>query len=248
MDAYTTVGSIKAAWRRTMGRSPVVLAAALGLLVVTAGGATLAFGMTEEPEVSEMLARMDSPVARAPKKVEDPEPLVEQLAQAEAVSPATAPSSEPPEPVDVMSRSDVVGVEADAEAVYRALRQRKVRALDLLLVAPEPVIKRRRKTRTRRMNFGDAVTYCEGLDIDGVQGWRLPTIGELNSLTKGRLLDDAKFWSATKADTFGQSRVVWNSRDAKMGPAPIPWKGGRVACVRPTVPVPEGEPFENPED
>jgi hypothetical protein len=123
----------------------------------------------------------------------------------------------------------------DAEAVYRALNEQKVRALDLLLIAPEPIVQWRKRTAIKKMSFEDATEHCAKLDIEGVTGWRLATIGELSSLTSGRMIERGKFWSVTKADTFGQSRVVWNSQTEKMGPAPTKWRDGRVLCVRPTV-------------
>jgi hypothetical protein len=124
---------------------------------------------------------------------------------------------------------------SDANAVYVALREGKMRALDLLLVAPEPVKKWRRRSIVRKMSFDDGHRYCEELEIEGVGGWRLATIGELGSLTEGRILDRGKFWSSTKADSLGRTRVVWNSATGKMGPAPTNWRGGRVVCVRPSV-------------
>ncbi|MBC8068227.1 MAG: hypothetical protein IAG13_07830, partial [Deltaproteobacteria bacterium] len=43
---------------------------------------------------------------------------------------------------------------------------------------------------------------------------------------------DGKFWSQTEGDTFGRSRVVWNTKTVRMGTAPVKWSGGRVVCVR----------------
>jgi hypothetical protein len=124
---------------------------------------------------------------------------------------------------------------ADADAVYRALSEGKIRALDLLLIAPEPVTVWRKRSIVRKLAFADAAAHCAELDIDDVAGWRLATIGELSSLTTGRMLERGKFWSSTKADSFGHTRVVWNSQTGKMGPAPTKWRGGRVVCVRPSV-------------
>ena len=54
-------------------------------------------------------------------------------------------------------------------AVGAALEERKVRALDILLVQPSSV---------GPMTHGDAVAYCETLDLAGLAGWRLPEVGE----------------------------------------------------------------------
>jgi len=73
---------------------------------------------------------------------------------------------------------------------------------------------------------------AEKLDVNGVTGWRLPRVGELGSITKNELIADGKFWSQTEGDTFGKSRLVWNTHTSRMEIAPVGWKGGRVVCVR----------------
>lgn len=271
MDDYTALGSLKATWRRTIGRSPLVLAASLGLLVLVGIGTTAAFAMRSDPPDDATAEATITPEKTAANDVQAASDVAEDdvsaaapLAEAAAASDsgsaedeviamaietdeaasapdeatpakkgATEPEPEPePETEPETEASDETN---DSDVVYRALSERKVRALDLLLVAPEPVVKWRRRTSVRKLSFEDATSYCADLDIGGVTGWRLATIGELSTLTAGRMLDRGKFWSVTKADTFGQSRVVWNSQTAKMGPAPVNWRGGRVLCVRPTV-------------
>jgi hypothetical protein len=124
--------------------------------------------------------------------------------------------------------------QAEMQSIYSGLIGQKFRALDILLIAPEPKKKRGKKvTKTpARMNYAAALAYCASLEIGGVSGWRLPRVGELGSVTEGSLIGDGLYWSQTEADTFGKTRVVWNTQKSKMGPAPMRWKGGRVVCVR----------------
>jgi hypothetical protein len=134
--------------------------------------------------------------------------------------------------------------EVEIQSIYAGLVGQKFRALDILLVSPEP---RKRKGKRvyktpAKMGWLPARSYCEKLEIEGVADWRLPRVGELGSLTAGELLPDGKFWSQTEGDTFGRSRVVWNTKTVRMGTAPVKWSGGRVVCVRtlakaPTLPA-----------
>jgi hypothetical protein len=270
---------MKATLRRTVGRSPLMLAISImGVAFVIAGGSfVLLGGLDDDVEVASAATEPEAEPEPEPEPELEPEPTPEPAmpsadpAEAAAAAPATdalpeeiedsaaepmiaddeAPADPEAEPVTdtPAPESEVVTEEApnpdDAEAVYDALANRKVRALDILLMAPEPVrtFKRRKKTYPKKMGWTDAEAYCTDLDIDGVRAWRLPTIGELSSLTKGRMMPSGKFWSRTKGDTFGQSRVVWNSEHERMGPAPTSWKGGRVICVRTTI-RPEEHPPE----
>lgn len=135
---------------------------------------------------------------------------------------------EPGEPEDVTPPSD------DTKVVYEALRNREIRAFDTLLVAPIATKKYRRRARKpARMDYEEARSYCAALEVAGVTGWRLPSIGELGTLAEGHLLHKRNtYWSATEGDAFGEDRVVWNARKDRMGPAPGRWKGGQTLCVR----------------
>ena len=241
--------------RKTSTRSRPVMIGAIGIAAALAVTATVAFAMRSDGSDREG----DGDGEEVATVVAQPEKRAERLDAIEPVREATKPPAEvgeespdgddeddaPEAPLEparepAPARDEAPPTEAteslsDADAVYRALSERRVRALDLLLIAPEPVVRWRKRTSIKKTSYEEATSYCAELDIEGVTGWRLATIGELNTLTAGRMLDRGKFWSVTKADTFGSSRVVWNSQTAKMGPAPTKWRGGRVLCVRSTV-------------
>lgn len=127
------------------------------------------------------------------------------------------------------------GAVADDDAlVHAALMDRKIRALDILLVSPEATHKRkgRRSARVLHTHWAGAQAHCEALEVDGVTGWRLPTAGEFRTLGTSNMLGRRIYWSATEGDAFGSDRVVWNNQKKRMAPAPSTWKGGRVLCVR----------------
>jgi hypothetical protein len=121
--------------------------------------------------------------------------------------------------------------QADAEAdeppaapavypVVAALEARKLRALDVLLVAT---------SWGKPSNWSTAMAYCDGLDVEGIRGWRLPQIGELYSLAQANMLARGMFWSSTAADTFGDGHLAWNTRRGHA----LPYAEDAVAvCVR----------------
>jgi hypothetical protein len=127
-----------------------------------------------------------------------------------------------------------LAAEDDDGLVHAALMQRKIRALDILLVSPEATrkVKGRRTPRTLHTGWTEARTYCESLELAGVDGWRLPTAGELRTLGSSNMLGRRIYWTATEGDAFGSDRLVWNNHKKRMAPAPGAWKGGRVVCVR----------------
>lgn len=159
------------------------------------------------------------------------------------VPPAPAvPPAVPGEEIEIDAEPEIDG--AEMQAIYSGLVAQKFRALDILLIAPEPrkKIRKRITKNPARMTWSGASAYCDALDLGGVDDWRLPRVGELGSITRGELIADGKFWSQTEGDTFGKSRVVWNTNTSRMGTAPVNWKGGRVVCVRTMARAPELPP------
>lgn len=105
-----------------------------------------------------------------------------------------------------------------------ALQAREVRALDVYLVAPE---------RKGTLIFDQAVTYCGELEIAGLGGWRVPAIGELNSVASAKMLGKAVYWSVTAGDSFGDLRLVLNAKKGTtISAVSKGWDGAKIVCVR----------------
>jgi len=119
--------------------------------------------------------------------------------------PATARNTTPPPP---------------RTRVQLALRQRAVRALDVLLVA---------RRQSKPLAYDAAVQHCSTLDVQGIQGWRLPDVGELASLGEAGMLGRAMYWSQTAGDTFGDTHMAWNGRSNH---AATRDRGAVALCVR----------------
>ena len=142
--------------------------------------------------------------------------------------PAAKPPTTPPAKLDAVAtaprpRTVPKSVEVIAPPrtrVLKALRERSIRALDVLLVT---------RRATGPMGQQAAVTHCEGLEIAGLPQWRLPEVGELSSLTDAGLLGKGYYWSGTPADTFGDRKMVWSSAKQQASHRP---KGSVVICVR----------------
>jgi hypothetical protein len=166
-----------------------------------------------------------------------PEPVSESAAVVPEPAPPSEPASaRPPEaplppraaeiddaPVEVAEAPTAAPAVEDAPEVVAALRKRDVRALDLVVIAPEA-----RKAAA----FAGATAYCDALVIGELDGWRLPEIGELLSISRAKMIRKGSFWSATKGDAFGDLRLVLVIKKERISPIPAGWDGGRVVCVR----------------
>lgn len=104
--------------------------------------------------------------------------------------------------------------------VEAALRARELRALDILLVVRKP---------TKPLSYADAEKHCGAIDVRGIQGWRLPDVGELASLDDAGMLARGFYWSSTSGDTFGDTHMAWNGRTRQ---AASRMKGSVALCVR----------------
>lgn len=106
--------------------------------------------------------------------------------------------------------------------VVGALVDREIRAWNNLLVS-DP---------TAGMTFEVAAAHCAALEVGGLTGWRVPTIGELNSLVTAKIAKKHVFWSNTPGDAFGDTRMVVNARKRSIAAVRVTWGGARVACIR----------------
>jgi len=96
----------------------------------------------------------------------------------------------------------------------------ELRALDVLLVA---------RRQSKPLAYDAAVQHCSTLDVQGIQGWRLPDVGELASLGEAGMLGRAMYWSQTAGDTFGDTHMAWNGRSNH---AATRDRGAVALCVR----------------
>ena len=111
--------------------------------------------------------------------------------------------------------------------MVEALKNREVRAIDIFLVAPE---------RKGTLAYEAAVDYCNGLEVASLTGWRVPTIGELNSVATARMLGKAIYWSSTLGDAFGDLMLVLNTKKDRISVVTKGWDGAKINCIRPRRP------------
>lgn len=164
---------------------------------------------TAEPPPATPAAETDDPPDAPDAPVEKPKPTGSSV---DAVAKPPPPRPRPPRRTEVVT--------PPRTRVQKALRERSIRALDVLLVT---------RKAAGPMTQQAAVTHCEGLEIAGLGQWRLPEIGELASLTDAGLLGPVFYWSGTAADTFGDGRMAWNGARRQ---ATWRFKNAAVICVR----------------
>jgi hypothetical protein len=173
------------------------------------------------PAAGDLAANPSAPVAGAPAGT-----LSAPIAAPKAAEDAGVPDPDgaPEEPT--LGDDDLMvgqGGGDEEGAIVAALRSRQIRSLDILLIAPK---------RTKRLNFEKAVAYCEASEAGQLGQWRLPTIGEMRTLTEGAVIPKDLYWSSTSGDTFGDKKLVWNGRRRKIVGKSKRWRGARAACVR----------------
>jgi hypothetical protein len=79
--------------------------------------------------------------------------------------------------------------------------------------------------------FSEAATMCNELVVDGVGGWRLPSVGELRDLGRARTLPGAAYWSRTRASDPEMVRV-YNTRTRRSGAWLQSEPTGSAVCVQ----------------
>ena len=231
-----------------MGRalsSPAGLAAVVGGLVVIVlivvlagvlGGDDADSTQVAKDEASKAEARSDE--AREPgdprmqgdedeaEAVEEPSDDAHGADHADSVDDADrAAAAEPDDPSRPATAA--VGADEDPPEVVEALENREIRALDIFLVAPE---------RKGTLTYEAGVDYCNELEVAGLGQWRVPTIGELNSVATARMLGKSIYWSATLGDAFGDLMLVLNTKKDRISVVTKGFDGGKVVCIRPRRP------------
>jgi hypothetical protein len=171
-------------------------------------------------------------VAPAParKAQEEPEPASEQAPPEEEVEVPAEPAAEVD--LDVAAETPSLLSGTERKQIDDALRNQQIRALDILLISAEAMVHKRKRMRTAWNRFPEAEQYCDQLVVDGVAGWRLPSAGELASITTANMLKRSTYWSSTKGDSYGNTRIVWGVYRKKMRGAGQRFRGARTVCVR----------------
>lgn len=163
--------------RRARRRAITALSVGAAAAAVVAS-VWLRSGAATDSEPTTRSAAMASAVPTKPKRFvsEKPKPTA---------SLEPRPHASPP----VVPTPPAAGLAADeSRRVAAAVDDGKIHALDALLI--------RTATRTPE-SFADAKRRCEKLDVAGLRGWEIPTLDELRSLRRARLLPDGEFWSSS---------------------------------------------------
>jgi len=147
----------------------------------------------------------------------------DELAEAEALALAEAEAEALAEEDAAEEELAPTTTPEEQALIDAAIRKREIRSLDILLVQPQ---------RSRRKSYEKAKTWCAEKEIEGITNWRLPTIGEIRTISDARLVPRDYYWTHTAADTFGDQLLVWNGKRKRITPKKSRWSGGRALCVR----------------
>lgn len=229
------------AGRKEWVRWAVIVASIAGIVVLGLGAwsSFVKIQKREAPGIAQA-ERASAPPSPAPARVSaekapEPQAAPEAGGAPEPKAESTAVANEP-EPVpgaedeEKEAQSEGTGDEegdapdeVDGAVLAKALKRRKIRELDALLVSRES---------KKRRSFAKAESYCRDLEVAGVSGWRLPEVGELVSLGGARLVRRYTFWSSTPGDAQGKRRLAWDAKRRRIRPLSPKWRGGRTVCVR----------------
>lgn len=104
------------------------------------------------------------------------------------------------------------------------IRKKLIRSLDNILVV---------QSRADTMGFVQAQATCRSMSLGSVVGWRLPSLGELRSISMAQLAPQGTLWSSTPADIVGESFFTWSTENNASLAYDDKWENGLVICVRP---------------
>ena len=111
---------------------------------------------------------------------------------------------------------------AESRRVAAALDAKQLHALDALLIHPAS-----RDPET----FAEARGRCARLDVAALSDWHLPSLAELRTLRRARMLPQGEFWSASWVGgtvVFTLSRDVTRPQERERSDA----SSVRTLCVR----------------
>lgn len=175
-----------------------------------------------EPDIKIDVELSGSTDSEGPESNEasDEEPEVDADDDEPTLRPLAQPNGTPPsEDLEVEESPSI----DDRPPVVRALEAREVRALDALLFVPSSV---------EDLDVDRAQAYCKTLTLAGIDGWRLPTAGELRSLGEAEMLGRAHYWSDTPGDAFGDARIVYYGRRSSLDTFKATRTDALTLCVR----------------
>lgn len=157
--------------------------AALALIVIIAVGLS---GGDDDDETTDEDAVAQAETAEKPGESKDAPSANDAPADGEPSDAAEDPAPAGPGPT----------------RIGHALRSREIRSLDVLLVS----------NTEGPVSWDAAKDHCGGLDVAGLDTWRLPQVGELMSLSAASMTKPGYYWTGTPADTFGDTPLVWYPR------------------------------------
>ncbi len=117
-------------------------------------------------------------------------------------------------------RPSVVRPPHDDAGIVAALARGTLRSYNALLLS---------HSDSRAITFAAARRVCEEMVVDNVRGFRLPTIGELRSLSEAKLLEPGYHWSGTAADIHGHAHLSYEHGNRRMTGSRA---RSQVLCVR----------------
>lgn len=239
-------GTVKRQFQRAVPRTPrelleadwwsrnrAVAGATLGgvaLLIVAVAGLSGSDDERSAGEVGKVAAANIAAAEPSPESAKDVEDAVPAPSEPEVV--VVAPSEPDVAAGTVFEEAqarpaseDAAPVEAvDSGRVVAALKSRKIRAMDTLLVT----------TKARDgLPLVAAEEHCASLVVEALGGWRLPHVGELHSLNGAKILGRSMYWSSTIGDAFGDRAMVLSGRTGGSSPVSVGSTSVSTLCVRP---------------
>jgi hypothetical protein len=89
------------------------------------------------------------------------------------------------------------------------------------------------RRRSDKGMLDDAEAHCAERDIDGVGGWRLPTVEEMAEIVGARLVPRDYYWTSTPGrDTTSRRHTVYDGLKKKPHNLSPRFKNGRAVCVK----------------
>ncbi len=77
-----------------------------------------------------------------------------------------------------------------------------------------------------------ATDHCQGLDVDGTSGWRLPSRSEARELQRAHALDSGAFWTRQRSARLGDAIYVYDTRTRRSAPW-LEEETAAIVCVQP---------------